>query len=144
MHLRTYTYAHACSHARECVHFCACAPVYARISVCACVDVRPCADSVHVQSAKTVTANIRQHSDDQLKADAAFRLGNLFRAHGHSEKAEQYWEMAQALNPESINFIRQSLTLSEEGSAGETFMKLRGDYMTQGKDYYRPMDIEPS
>lgn len=102
------------------------------------------ADSVHVQSAKTVTANIRQHSDDQLKADAAFRLGNLFRAHGHSEKAEQYWEMAQALNPESINFIRQSLTLSEEGSAGETFMKLRGDYMTQGKDYYRPMDIEPS
>lgn len=100
------------------------------------------ADSVHVQSAKTVTANIRQHSTDQLKADAAFRLGNLFRTHGHTEKAEHYWEMARALNPESINFIRQNLTLSEEGSAGETFMKLRGDYISEGKDYYRPMDIE--
>ncbi|MFT4823367.1 MAG: hypothetical protein ACI9DH_000391 [Halioglobus sp.] len=100
------------------------------------------ADSVHVQSAQTVTANIRQHSTDQLKADAAFRLGNLFRTHGHSEKAEHYWEMARELNPDSINFIRQNLTLSEEGSAGETFMKLRGDYMSQGKDYYRPMDIE--
>ncbi len=102
------------------------------------------ADSEHVQSAQTVTANIRQHSDDQLKADAAFRLANLFRTHGHSEKAEHYWEMARALNPESINFIRQNLTLSEEGSAGETFMNLMGDYMSQGKDYYRPMDIEPS
>ena len=99
------------------------------------------ADSVHVQSAQTVTANIRQHSPDQLKADAAFRLGNTFRAHGHVEKAEHYWAMARALNPESINFIRQNLTLTEEGSAGETFMKLMGDYIGQGKDYYRPMDI---
>jgi len=99
------------------------------------------ADSVHVQSAQTVTANIRQHSPDQLKADAAFRLGNTFRAYGHVEKAEHYWAMARALNPESINFIRQNLTLTEEGSAGETFMKLMGDYIGQGKDYYRPMDI---
>ena len=102
------------------------------------------ADSVHVQSAATVTANIRQHSSDQLKADAAFRLGNLFRKHGQAERADTYWEMARALNPDSINFIRQNLTLSEEGSAGETFMRVMGEYVSSGKDYYRPLDIEPT
>lgn len=98
--------------------------------------------SEHVQSAATVTGNIREHTFDQLKADAAFRLANLFRAHGRREKAEQYWEMARSLNPDSVNFIRQNLTLSDEGSAGETFQKLMGEYVSQGKDYYRPLDIE--
>ena len=50
--------------------------------------------------------------------------------------------MAQSLNPDSINFIRQNLTLTEEGSAGETFLKLMADYASEGKDYYRPLDIE--
>ena len=99
------------------------------------------ADSEFVQSAATVTSNIREHSFDQLKADAAFRLANLFRAHGQNEKAEQYWDMAQELNPESINFIRQNLTLTEEGSAGETFMTLMGEYVSSGKDFYRPLDL---
>jgi tetratricopeptide (TPR) repeat protein len=102
------------------------------------------ADSVHVQSAATVTRNIREHGFDQLKADAAFRLANLFRAYGEKDKAEQYWEMARSLNPDSINFIRQNLTLTEEGSGGETFMKLMGEYATQGKAYYRPLDIDVS
>ena len=99
------------------------------------------ADSEFVQSAATVTGNIREHSFDQLKADAAFRLANLFRAHGQNEKADQYWDMAQELNPESINFIRQNLTLTEEGSAGETFMTLMGEYVSSGKDFYRPLDL---
>jgi len=100
------------------------------------------AQSVHVQSVQTVTANIRQHTPDQLLADAAFRLANLFRRHGQADKAEYYWEKARALNPDSVNFIRQNLTLTEEGSAGKTFMKLMGDYISQGKEYYRPLDIE--
>ena len=100
------------------------------------------ADSEFVQSAEVVTGNIREHSFDQLKADAAFRLANLFRAHGQKEKSEVYWEMARELNPDSINFIRQNLTLTEEGSAGETFMKVMGEYVSSGKDYYRPLDLE--
>jgi hypothetical protein len=99
-------------------------------------------DSEYIQSREQVTGNIRQHTADQLKADAAFRLANLFRAHGQIDQAEHYWEMARNLNPDSVNFIRQNLTLTEEGSAGETFMNLMGEYASQGKDYYRPMDIE--
>lgn len=99
------------------------------------------AASKYVQSAATVTGNIREFSPDQQKADAAFRLANLFRSHGRSEKAEHYWNMAQTLNPDSINFFRQNLTLSEEGSAGGTFRKRRDEYLSQGKDYYRPLDL---
>ena len=102
------------------------------------------AASKYVQSAKAVTGNIRKHGFDQQKADAAFRLGNLFRAHGDRTRAERYWELARTLNPDSINYFRQNLTLTEEGSGGETFMKLRGEYMAQGKDYYRPLDLDPA
>lgn len=102
------------------------------------------AASAHVQNSATVASNIRQHTADQLRAGAAFRLANLFRMHGQKARAEQYWGMAQTLNPDSVNFIRQNLTLSEEGSAGETFMNLMGEYVSQGKDYYRPLDIETS
>ena len=100
------------------------------------------ADSEHVQSAETVAGNIRQHSSDQQKADAAFRLGNLFRMHGQEAKADEYWAMARALNPDSVNFIRQNLTLTEEGSAGETFREMMGEYVGAGRDYYRPLDIK--
>ncbi len=100
------------------------------------------AASKHVQSAKTVTGNIRQQGFDQQKADAAFRLGNLFRAHGEKAKADHYWALARSLNPDSINFFRQNLTLTEEGSGGETFRQKMGEYAAQGKAYYRPLDIE--
>ncbi len=98
--------------------------------------------SRHVQSAAEVSGNIRSFSDDQLKADAAFRLGNLFRAHGAAAKADQYWNLAEELNPDSINFFRQNLTLTEEGSAGATFQQRMFEYVSEGKPWYRPLDID--
>ena len=100
------------------------------------------AASRHVQSTDTVVGNVRAHTPDQQRADAAFQLGNLFRTHGQNEKADEYWAMARTLNPDSVNFIRQNLTLTEEGSAGETFQQMMGEYVAQGKDYYRPLDFE--
>lgn len=98
--------------------------------------------SEFVQSAATVTQNIRQQSFSELKAEAAFRLGNFFREHGYSVNAEEYWEEARSLNPDSVNYFRQNLTLSEEGSAGESFRNFVSDYVSAGKDYYRPLDLE--
>lgn len=99
------------------------------------------ATSRHVQPPDLVTDNIRQHSEDQQRADAAFRLGNLFRRHGQDAQAEHYWSLAEELNPDSVNFFRQNLTLTEEGSAGATFQQRIGEYMTEGKPWYRPLDI---
>ena len=100
------------------------------------------AQSRYVQPAATVTGNIRKLSADQQRADAAFCLGNLFRRCGIGAKADQYWKMAADLNPHSVNFIRQNLTLSEEGSAGEQFRAMREEFERTGRDYYRPMDID--
>ena len=100
------------------------------------------AQSKYVQPAATVTGNIRKLSADQQRADAAFCLGNLFRRCGIGAKADQYWKMAADLNPHSVNFIRQNLTLSEEGSAGEQFRAMREEFERTGRDYYRPMDIQ--
>jgi tetratricopeptide (TPR) repeat protein len=100
------------------------------------------ADSEYVRGADIVANSIRQQSSAEQQADAAFRLGNLFRNHGQAEKAESYWQMARELNPDSVNYFRQDLTLSEEGSAGITFQKKREEYIQTGKDYYRPLDIE--
>ena len=100
------------------------------------------AQSKHAESAATVAANIRNHSADQQKADAAFCLGNLFRRNGMGGNADHYWEMAAQLNQDSVNFIRQNLTLSEEGSAGEQFRAMRDNFERTGKDYYRPINIE--
>ena len=90
----------------------------------------------------TVTKNIRKRSVEEEQAEPAFRLGNFFREKGHADKADQYWELARTLHPDSVNYVRQDLTLSEEGSAGESYMKLRGEFTEQGKDYYRPLDME--
>lgn len=100
------------------------------------------AASEFVQTSKTVTKNIRSLSFDELKAEAAFCLGNFFREHGYNDEAERYWEQARLLNPDSVNYYRQNLTLSEEGSAGESFRKMMTTYAEEGKDYYRPLNLE--
>lgn len=98
--------------------------------------------SEFVQSSSTVTKNIREISQDELRAETAFRLGNFFRERGYAEQADRYWEEARALNPESVNYFRQNLTLTEEGSAGASFREYVGDYIKSGKDYYRPLNLE--
>ncbi len=104
--------------------------------------VRRGADSQYVQAAATVANNIRKRTAEQEQAEPAFRLGNFFREKGQAEKAEHYWEMARTLHPDSVNFFRQDLTLSAEGSAGESFMKFRTEFAEAGKDYYRPLELE--
>lgn len=98
--------------------------------------------SQYVQSTATVTKNIRSSSFSEQEAEAAFRLGNFFRMYGYEEKTEYYWDLAKTLNPDSVNYIRQNLTLSAEGSAGESFRQMFSEYMTGEKDYYRPLDLE--
>lgn len=104
--------------------------------------VRNGADSRYVKDAAQVSSELRTRTPDEEKAEAAFRLGNHFREHGHSERAEQYWEQARTLNPKSVNFFRQNLTLSEEGSAGEAFRTFRDEYVASGTPYYRPLDLD--
>jgi len=104
--------------------------------------VRKGADSQYVKKAATIANDMRKRTPAQEQAESAFRLGNFFREKGHADKAEHYWERARASDPDNVNFFRQDLTLSEEGSAGERFLKFRSDFQEAGKDYYGPLGVE--
>jgi len=43
---------------------------------------------------------------------------------------------------DNINYFRQDLSFTEEGSAGATFMKKYQEFQSRGKDYYDSLDLE--
>ncbi len=75
-------------------------------------------------------------SDDEARADAAFRLASYFKSRAQNEKAEQYWELAQTLNPDSWNYHRQdwAYTPEEAGANWQKKVETLGD-----KPYYKPI-----
>ncbi len=75
-------------------------------------------------------------SDNAAKAEAAFRLAGYFKSVEQSDKAEQYWRMAQELNPDSWNYHRQdwAYTPEEAGANWQKKVQTLGD-----KPYYKPI-----
>jgi hypothetical protein len=80
---------------------------------------------------------IAAKSDDAARADAAFRLGNHFKAGDDEQRAEQYWQLAQRMNPDSWNYHRQdwAYTPEEAGSNWQQKVQTLGD-----KPYYKPIE----
>lgn len=103
--------------------------------------VRNGAASRYVRSAGSVAETLRALTPDERRAAPAFRLGNYFREIGRPEKADAYWKLAQRLQPDSINFFRQDLSFTEEGSAGPQFRARAGEMVKSGKPFYRPLDL---
>jgi len=99
-------------------------------------------DSQYVWDEDKVASKIKSRTSEQERADPAFKLGIYFHINENKEKAEQYWTMAQELNPDNINYFRQDLSFTEEGSAGVTFMKKYQEFQSRGKDYYDSLDLE--
>jgi hypothetical protein len=79
--------------------------------------------------------DLTRSSDDAL-ADANFKLGVYFHRQGNGEKADQYWGVAQQLNPDSWNYHRQDWSFTPEQARGNWARKAGalGD-----KPYYRPI-----
>ena len=91
--------------------------------------------SVHVKDG--VDIGIQPKSDMAAQADAAFRMASFFKSTSQDEKAQQYWQMAQQLNPESWNYHRQdwAYTPEEAGANWQEKVQTLGD-----KPYYKPID----
>ena len=90
------------------------------------------ADSKYVGEALPITAK----SDDAARADAAFRLAVFFQSRDQHAKADQYWQLAQDLNPHSWNYHRQdwAYTPEEAGRNWQKKVETLGD-----KPYYKPI-----
>ena len=96
------------------------------------------ADSEYIWTADEVKENMIPRTGDAEKAEPTFKLGVYFHEQGDEERANEYWEAAQKLNPDSWNFHRQdwSFTPSEAGANWLKKVQTLGD-----KPYYQPMDL---
>lgn len=101
------------------------------------------ADSEHVWDLEKVRASIFQRTEEAEMAQPAFRIGTYYFTNGNDAKAEQYWTMAQELDPTSWNYLRQDLQYEEGGSAGPAWRERRTQIESSGGAYYAPLDGGP-
>jgi len=102
------------------------------------------AESEYVWDRNRVRENIVQRTPEAERAQPAFRLGTHYFTSGNDQKAEQYWTMAQELDPTSWNYLRQDLQYEDGGSAGPEWRARRDRIESAGGTYYKPLDIEPT
>lgn len=97
------------------------------------------ADSKYVQPPEVVSEKIIPRNSDAELAEPTFKLGVYFHQQGDEERANQYWEAAQKLNPESWNFHRQDWSFTPAVAIRNWSQKVQqlGD-----KPYYQPLDLE--
>ena len=104
--------------------------------------VKKGADSEYVWDRDKVRESIVQRTPEAERAQPAFRLGGYYFTNDNDEKAEQYWTMAQELDPTSWNYLRQDLLYEEGGSAGPEWRARREKIEGAGGNYYAPLEIE--
>jgi hypothetical protein len=74
-----------------------------------------------------------------MLADANFKLGVWFFQQGDRARADQYWNEAEKLNPDSWNYHRQDWSFLEQS---ETMKNWLAKFRALGdKPYYRPLDL---
>ena len=100
------------------------------------------ADSPYVWDKDKVKDRIFQRTPEAEKAQPAFRLGTYYYAQENDAKADLYWNMAQELDPDSWNYLRQDIHYEEGGSAGPEWRERLANEAGRGETYYAPLEIE--
>lgn len=100
------------------------------------------ADSEYVWDADRVQDSIIERTPEAERAQPAFRLGGYYFQNDNDAKAEQYWTLAQELDPSSWNYLRQDLMYEDGGSAGPEWQQRRQEIESAGGSYYAPLEIE--
>ena len=96
------------------------------------------ADSEYVWTPEEVKAHLIPRTADAERAEPAFKLGVYFHQQGDEDRANQYWEESQRLNPDSWNYHRQDWSFTPRQATASWLKKVQtlGD-----KPYYQPMDL---
>jgi hypothetical protein len=76
------------------------------------------AASPHALTPEGVRARLAPPDPARIEAAAWFRLGIFLHAAGRAASAQSAFARARARNPDSWNYLRQSLHLKEPGSGG--------------------------
>jgi hypothetical protein len=80
---------------------------------------------------------IAAKTPEEAKAEPAFALGLYFQSIGDDTRANRYWAMAEALNPDSWNYHRQDWAFTPEEAGANWVKKFEA---LEGKPYYKPID----
>ena len=97
-------------------------------------------DSEYVLTPKEVAGGIRPRDADEELAEPTFKLANYHHRQGNTDAANQYWDEAQRLSPDSWNFHRQDWSFLKFSETTKNFMsKVRA----LKKPYYTPMTRLP-
>jgi hypothetical protein len=96
-------------------------------------------DSKYVQATSDVSKNIIARTPDAELAEPTFKLGVYFHLEGDEARANQYWEKAQTLNPDSWNFHRQDWSFTPREAMVNWQKKVQA---LGGKPYYQPLGLE--
>ena len=98
------------------------------------------ADSKYAWDVERVTSKIRQRTPDEAMGEPTFRLANYFFKQDDLERANRYWDKAQALHPDSWNFHRQDWSFLNPAETNRNFTQKVG---TLGDTpYYAPLELE--
>ena len=73
---------------------------------------------------------VRPRAPNEMEADASFKLGVWFQQAGDAERANKYFERAQALNPDDWNYHRQEWSFTGDANSKwlEKFKQTETDY----------------
>ena len=85
------------------------------------------------------TARVKPRSANEMDADASFALAVWFHQSGNAPLAKQYFERAQALNPDDWNYHRQDWSFTP-GEAGAKWME---KFQKLETPYYPKLEITP-
>jgi len=91
--------------------------------------------SVHLKPVGSL--KVAKRSDNQIQAEPLFKLGVYFFQQDNEAKANEYWQAAQALNPDSWNYARQDWSFTPE-QANENWSKKFQSL--NGGAYYRAIE----
>lgn len=91
--------------------------------------------SAHVAAPGSLA--IAAKTEEQAKAEPAFKLGLYLNEQGMGAKADKYWQLAQTLNPDSWNYHRQDWAYTPE-QAGANWQK-KAQSLGE-KPYYKPIE----
>lgn len=95
--------------------------------------------SAYVISDDEFAERVKPRSPAEMEADAAFKLAVWFQQAGKPERAAQYFERAQQLNPDDWNYHRQDWSFTPQ-DAGRKWLE---KFQKQDQPYYPRLDIKP-
>jgi hypothetical protein len=97
--------------------------------------------SAHAFRPEQAAARLRLPDESVAGAHAHFRLGQHLLRHGRGDEAEEHFDEARRLHPDSWNMWRQTAALDARGLASGPEFWARVDSLGSRR-YYAPVDME--